>query len=227
MTIRSGNTSCHVSIDKKLDSFIWSIREHNPTTKLRNRLLLLPFVRGIVDNMSMVGIMLINSVICDSCLIWAHHIGKATFSSDYRLAFIGIPMVLAMLLISKFVLGGVHAAEHMVINLMHSDGEQLSIKNVESASPVASQCGSMFAVCLFTIYFLMQVVSPFITLNILVAVSVGYEIWDKLSGTKAGEIIATMISKVVLRKPLKDEIGLAFVCMLQLNEALDKAEKID
>jgi uncharacterized protein YqhQ len=87
-----------------------------------------------------------------------------------------IIVLLVSLVIKISSISNYHGAEHMVINY-YNEYKDLEFNNLENISRVSNSCGSVLILIIFILFYILNFITPYSDLNLLVSYMVGYEIF--------------------------------------------------
>lgn len=125
-----------------------------------------------------------------------------------------IVVLLVSLVIKISSISSYHGAEHMVINY-YNKYTDLDFNNLESISRVSNSCGSVLILIIFILFYILNFITPYSDLNLLVSYMVGYEVFiSKNKYFKFVFFLSGIFQKYILTsKPSKTQLKVAIIAL--------------
>ncbi len=128
---------------------------------------------------------------------------------SYLLIVMCVSLIIKVTNISNY-----HGAEHMVINY-YNEYNNLDFVNLKNISRVSNSCGSVLITIIFIMFYLLNFISPYSDINLLVSYMIGYEIFiSKNKIFRPIFLLSGIFQKYILtEKPTKIQLKLAAIAL--------------
>lgn len=215
-------TNTHI-VRGKLSHGTVSIKERRlPALRIFNLMDKVPFLRGIAL-VAKLNHKLLLAAILVLAIPWDWLLPKDVLvvseSVGLELVIYSVVSVLLVVLLKR--LWRFHGAEHKVLNVYMSGGD-LSLNRVRRASRVSERCGTNLVVIALPIIIVQSYVTMQVLLILVVALTVGYGIIYRISGTncfKPAFLIGSFLQKyIVTAEPTEAQIQLAYATISRAIE---------